>query len=331
MDFRRAFCKPDGMDFLSYGIPVGRYWGITVRLHFTFVIFVVYRLQYHPKLAYGLAFVVGLYLCILLHEFGHALAARWCDGEADEILLWPLGGLAFVRPAWNPTAHLITTVAGPAVTLALWLAFWGGAGLLQSGFNHGLIPLKIAQPLYWFVATMRDWNLFLLVFNLIPAFPMDGGRILRDSLWHRMSAETATRVAIVLSNAIAVLAVVWAVAAMTGAAAVPWLPFSPVWLIVLAVFIFTQATHELQIVAMESRGAYGFSVRERLHRARRQHAFRGAVHDTRREQTVEAFHRCHVCGRTERDSRALEFRVCPDCANGEEYCQEHLHHHPHTR
>src|SRR6266481_1265189 len=111
------------MDFFGYGIPLGRYFGINVRLHFTFLLFAYYRVMQFGNFAFGFAYVAGLYVCILLHEFGHALAARWCDGEANDILLWPLGGLAFVRPAFNPTAHLITTVAGPFVTLVLWIAF----------------------------------------------------------------------------------------------------------------------------------------------------------------------------------------------------------------
>src|SRR5437762_7409445 len=166
------------MDFLSYGLPIGRYFGINVRLHFTFLLYAFYQMQRSAQPLIGLAFIAAIYVCILLHEFGHALAARWCDGDATDILLWPLGGLAFVRPAFNPTAHLITTVAGPMVTLVLWL---------------GLTALARVVPLPWavaeFVSTLAGFNLYILLFNLIPAFPMDGGRILRDTMWHWMSAE----------------------------------------------------------------------------------------------------------------------------------------------
>ena len=158
------------MDFLGHGIPLGRYFGINVRLHFTLLIYAYLRATSFPDLGWGLAFVAGLYLCILLHEFGHALAARWCDGEANDILLWPLGGLAFVRPAFNPTAHLITTVAGPFVTLVLWLAFSALSRVL-SGMSH--VPWMVQV----YVNSLSGLNLWLLLFNLIPAFPMDGGRI----------------------------------------------------------------------------------------------------------------------------------------------------------
>ena len=82
------------MDLLGYGIPVGTYRGIEVRVHFSLLIYGYYTATRFGDMAYGLAFVVGLFGCVLLHEFGHALAARWCDGECDNILLWPLGGSA---------------------------------------------------------------------------------------------------------------------------------------------------------------------------------------------------------------------------------------------
>lgn len=305
------------MDFLNTGIPLGEYWGIRVRLHFTFLIFAIYRVQAWGNIGFGIAYVAGLYFCILLHEFGHALAARWCDGEADEILLWPLGGLAFVRPAWNPTAHLITTVAGPFVTLVLWLLF---AGLTRALATFAQLSAQSVETLsmpYLFVAVMAGLNKWLLIFNLIPAFPMDGGRILRDTLWHWMSAEKATRIAIVVSRVIAIAAIGYG------------LVKGEYWLIIMALFIFTQSIHEKQVVAFEAAGSYQFSIRERLHRVSRQRAFRGGVRQRAKEDAAAAFHHCASCGATEQDSTTLEFRVCTDCADHAEYCMEHLHSHRH--
>ena len=292
------------MNFFSYGIPIGRYFGINVRLHFTFLLYAYYRVQAYQNPFFGLLFVSAIYLCILLHEFGHALAARWCDGEANDILLWPLGGLAFVRPAWNPTAHLITTVAGPFVTFVLWVGLAVAARLLP----HGVL-----------FAELSTFNGFILLFNLIPAFPVDGGRILRDTLWHWMRAETATRIAVIVSRVIAALGAVLA------------LVIHDYWLLVFPVFIFMQTMHEQQIVAMESRGAvYGFSIRDRLKRGRKQREFRRAVRESVHIETASTFHRCAVCGLTEITAPAMDFRVCPDCASGHEYCREHLDAHPHS-
>jgi hypothetical protein len=75
------------MDFFGTGLPVGRYFGITVRLHFTFLLYAAYRIFQSSDVGFALAFIIGLYLCILLHEFGHALMALWCDGEVDQIVL----------------------------------------------------------------------------------------------------------------------------------------------------------------------------------------------------------------------------------------------------
>jgi Zn-dependent protease len=298
------------MDYLNSGIPLGRYWGVNVRLHFTFLIYAFYLATSWDNIIMGLACVAGFYLCILLHEFGHALAARWCDGEANDILLWPLGGLAYCRPAWHPTAHLITTVAGPFVTLVLWLALGGLAW--ASEYIVALPPM--VREFAW---TLSGYNLILLLFNLIPAFPMDGGRILRDTLWHWMRAETATRIAVVVSQVFAMVGVVIAVI------------LQRYWLLVLPGFIFLQTIREQHIIAFEAAGTYGFSLRERLTRARRQRAFRSGARDLNRLATVEAFHRCATCGKTEHDSPTLDFRVCSKCAEGQEYCPEHLPNHRH--
>ena len=298
------------MDFLNAGIPLGRLAGIEVRLHITFLIYALARATSYGNLAFGLVFVIGLYGCILLHEFGHALAARWCDGEATEILLWPLGGLAMVRPAWNPTAHLITTVAGPFVTLVLWLVFWA---ITASYTAMAYLPLPVSR----FLLEMRFLNGWLLLFNLIPAFPMDGGRILRDTLWHWMRAETATAIAVWVSRAIALLGIILA------AGTRDWMLF------LLALFILWQAASEQQIVAFEAGGTYAFSVRERLRRGRRQRAFFHGVQQRAKVEEFAAFHRCAVCGRTERDDPTLDFRACSECSDGQEYCLEHLPSHQH--
>jgi len=303
------------MDWLNSGIWVGRWWGINVRLHFTFLIYAYILASGYPSLVYGLAIVAGLWLCILLHEVGHALAARWCDGDAEDILLWPLGGLAFVRPAWSPTAHLITTVAGPFVTFVLWLLFWGVATLVRPLLASGN---NAVFHVYLFVLAMKSLNLWLLVFNLIPAFPMDGGRMLRDTLWHWMRAETATRIAVRVS---------WVIAAAGAAYAIysqDW------WLLVFPLFIFSQSAHEQQVVAFEAGGAYQFSLRERLRRGRRQRVFRRGVRGLQHEEEATSFHRCASCGVTEKDAPRMEFRVCTECSDGREYCQQHLESHVHV-
>lgn len=315
------------MDFFNAGVSVGRYFGITVRLHFTFFVFAYYRITAWSNFWMGVAYVLGLYICILLHEFGHALAARWCDGEAENILLWPLGGLAFVRPAFNPTAHLITTLAGPFVSLALWLGFAG----LTWVMNHVVTATGPALDyVAWFVDSMRRLNLWLLIFNMgIPAFPMDGGRTLRDTLWHWMSAEKATKIAVTISMLIGGAAIAYGIAGEANLGRLPLLPISSMSVIVLGVFVLMQARSEQHIVGTEAMGTYDFSIRERLRRGNRKREFQKGVAYRRTVEQTAAFHTCAVCQRTDHDAPDLDFRVCSDCTRGQEYCPEHLDHHQH--
>jgi hypothetical protein len=164
-----------------------------------------------------------------------------------------------------------------------------------------------------FFFNMAALNLWLLIFNLIPAFPMDGGRILRDTLWHWMSAEKAISIAVWTSRGVAAAGILWAIFDQDY------------WLIMLAVFILLQAQNEHAVLASEAGGQYGFSIRERLKRGRRQRAFVSQ----QAEVVAVAFHRCTSCGRTEHDDPHLEFRVCTDCSGGQEYCRDHLDSHPH--
>ena len=318
------------MQFLNSGIFIGEWWGITVRVHFTLILYGFALATGYGNLVLGLLMVIGLWVCILLHEYGHAFAARWCDGECENILLWPLGGLAFCRTAFNPTAHLITAAAGPFVTLLLWGLFWGLSWLLAHVVSD---TVNFPSSIYIFVATMREWNFWMLIFNVCtPAFPLDGGRIFRDTLWHFVSAETATRIAVVISQLVAFAALTWGIGMWVTPESVPNAPmgFGPIGLLILAGFILLQTSNEKQIVAAEALGAYEFSIRERIKRGQRKRAFHRAVREREETAASEPFHRCHVCGRTDDEDPSLEFRVCTDCLHGEEYCKEHLDNHKHV-
>jgi Zn-dependent protease len=317
------------MDFLSLGLPIGRYFGIPVRLHFTLFIFAYWRVSAYADVfgvGLALAFVVGFYVCILLHEFGHALAARWCGGDANEILLWPLGGLAMVRPPYHPTAHLISTVAGPFVTLVLWLGLTAAVMAMRGWMTQ---PSTAVVFVYNLCNLLAWWNFILLIFNLLPIFPMDGGRILRDVIWHWMRAERATEIAVWVSRVLAATAIMWAVASLAEMQGVPRIPTSPIMTIVLAVFILMESSRENEMVRMMGSRHDGFSIRDRLRQAQRQREFRQAAELRGRADATSAFHRCAVCGITERDSPQMSFRVCTDCSNFEEYCARHINDHKH--
>lgn len=236
------------MNFLTLSLPMGRFAGISVRLHFTFFLYAFLRItQAEPGKHFDQAiFLFILYISVLLHEFGHSLAARWCDGRSDLIILWPLGGLAFCKPLFNPTAHLITSSAGPLVTLALFLMF-----LLLHLMGAGAL---ISQPLLGdIISDMVSINFFLLIFNLIPAFPMDGGRILRDSLWHFTTVERATKIAASIGKLLAMIGFIFG------------LYNRSYMLALISSFIFLQASIEHKSLPWEG-PVQPFSILERLRR-----------------------------------------------------------------
>jgi len=205
----------------STSLPIGRYFGIPLRMHFTFLIYLIVRFQqFNNNPLFGFLLVAGFALSIILHEYGHALAAKKYGGWPEEVILWQFGGLAICREPRSLIGSLATTVGGPLVTLALVGLFSGSAGMLQTMANpamHGLV--RLAQELARF-------NLLALVFNLIPAFPMDGGRLLRDLLAFHTGRYQATTLALTISRYLAVLALI------------AGLVFANVTLVVLSVFLF---------------------------------------------------------------------------------------------
>jgi Zn-dependent protease len=290
------------MNLLSWTIPLGRIAGINIRAHVALLLLGFYFMSPGASLLSGLVYLAGLYVSVLLHELGHAFAARWCDGDCDEILLWPLGGLAYARTPADPTAHLITAAAGPAVSLALWAAFTAIAKLLAAASATYESP--VLPEAYFFFVHMAYLNMAIIVFNLIPAYPMDGGRILKALLCYRISFERAAQITAVLGMVIAALFVAYGVMNQQ------------VILACIGAFVFMQSSTALKAPGLE--GTAGrFSISERLRRGRRSAQFSQSVASA----ANITLHRCAKCDRTEASHPDLEFRVAGD---GEEYCAEHL-------
>ena len=146
-----------------------------------------------------LAILFGI---ILLHEFGHCLACRYWGGSADEILMWPLGGLAYCAPPQDPKAHFWTAAGGPLVnvmilcitapTLGLLTGRWLGVAL-PSPFTLGGISSVIESRAMIALFLLNWLSLVLLLFNLLPIYPMDGGRLLQAILWPRLGYVASMR------------------------------------------------------------------------------------------------------------------------------------------
>lgn len=192
---------------LTFAPQVGRVFGITIRVHITFFLLVGFRLIEQGDPLWTLRWTALLFGSVLLHEFGHCFACRAVAGMADDILMWPLGGLASCHPPQRPWPEFVTVIGGPAVTLAL--ALFALGGLLATG---GLGPISLnpfvlyagAAPggLRGLVTDLFVVNYVLLLFNLLLVFyPFDGGRLVQIGIWvwrgRRASLIIAGRVGVV--------------------------------------------------------------------------------------------------------------------------------------
>lgn len=183
---------------LSGSMPLFTVFGIRVRMHASLVTLIVLELLLsETRIGMGITnamtFTTLLFGIVLLHEFGHCFAARKVGGEANEILLWPLGGLAYCDAPNRPWPQLVTAVGGPLVNVAICLvagpAVWA-IGAAMHGSHSALVPL--AGMAYYLLAWAFGISLALLIFNLLPIFPMDGGRILQCLLWFKLRYYRAT-------------------------------------------------------------------------------------------------------------------------------------------
>lgn len=220
---RRVF--GDGENPLDWALPLYSAWGIRVRIHLVFVVFLVAQVIYSiPHQTIGARYMLlamgGLFVLVLLHEYGHCIACRLVGGHADQILMWPLGGLASCSPPDRWRAHLATTVGGPSVNLLLLPVFSGvllGLGVGWDGilFNPFAPALAMdavrfadGSTAYWLVGIwwLHYLNILLLAFNvLVPMYPLDGGRLLQHLLWARMGYRASMRLAATIGLVVAVV------------------------------------------------------------------------------------------------------------------------------
>ena len=207
----------------SGAVRLFRLFGITVFLHWSWFVVAIYEVQQrkgeYSSVAWNVAEYLTLFVIVTLHEFGHALACRSVGGKADTIVLWPLGGVAYATPPPRPGATLWTIAAGPLVNVALLFVTFPAVFLVRGG----------PPDLVHFMVTVAKINLVLLVFNLIPVYPLDGGQILQSLLWFVIGRAASLTVSAVIGLIGAGLGILWALSAQS------W------WLGAIAVFIGLQA------------------------------------------------------------------------------------------
>jgi Zn-dependent protease/CBS domain-containing protein len=226
---------------MRWSFKIARIAGIDVRIHATFFLllgFVAYFAGHKAGAGWGLnAALIWLlvFLCVLLHELGHALAAKAYGIPTVDITLYPIGGVARMeRMPEKPVQELIVAIAGPLVNVVIILVL-GAVLFATGGLDLAAIvgDPNLLQILFWA-------NIVMVVFNLIPAFPLDGGRVLRALLATRMEYARATRIAAAIGQGLALALGIFAA-------------FNNQFLLILiAIFIYMAAESEAAIVQMRS-------------------------------------------------------------------------------
>jgi Zn-dependent protease/CBS domain-containing protein len=227
---------------MSWSVSIGRIAGTAVRIHITFLLFLVWiwagsYVTGGAQAAWsGLVFMVLLFLCVLAHEFGHIFTARAFGVQTPDVTLLPIGGVARLeRIPEEPGQEFLIAVAGPAVNVVIALVLMVFAGADLGGRHLAAVESSHASM----VDRLASVNLFLAVFNMIPAFPMDGGRVLRAVLSIRLGFTRATEVAATVGQ--------WFAFALgfVGLFANPLLIF-------IAIFVYLAAASEGQLVAVRA-------------------------------------------------------------------------------
>jgi Zn-dependent protease len=207
-------------------IRLFRFLGITVYLHWSWFIVAVFQVEYRTQLPNGYSSPVwcayeylALFAIVILHEFGHALACRSVGGRADQIVLWPLGGVAYVDPPQRPGATLWSLAAGPLVNVLLLpllgLAWLGARAMHWPDINPNLYNL---------MTSICVIDIILFCFNMLPIYPLDGGQILRSLLWFFLGRARSLMVASIIGLVAVVLLLIFTIRS-------PWLAIMGVFVL----------------------------------------------------------------------------------------------------
>jgi len=226
---------------MRWSLPIGRVSGISVRLHVTFLLFLLFiaYASFAESGLVGSGWAVGMFVsifaCVVLHELGHSLVAQQLGVQVKSITLLPIGGVAGLRNIpEHPWHEIAITVAGPMVNVVISCVL-----LPVTGIPSHLLIVDMPQNFHGLLVTLTQANIMLFLFNCIPAFPMDGGRLLRAVLALFLPYRRATTIAASIGQGLAILFV------LIG------LKIS-LWLIIIGAFIFMAAEGEERMVRLRS-------------------------------------------------------------------------------
>ncbi len=228
---------------MKWSWKIARLWGIDVYVHATFLLLIAwvaasywFELHRWNMVLDGVLFILALFLCVVLHEYGHALTARRYGIRTRDITLYPIGGVARLeRMPEKPVEELWVALAGPAVNVVISAVLY-----VYLSASHGLVSLQsLTVASGSFFARLLTLNILLAAFNLLPAFPMDGGRVLRAFLAMNMDYVRATQIAANVGQGMAFL---------FGFIGLFYNPF----LLFIALFVWIGAAQEASMVQMKN-------------------------------------------------------------------------------
>ncbi|MEK6642989.1 MAG: site-2 protease family protein [Planctomycetota bacterium] len=228
-------------------IRLFRFAGIDVFLHWSWGLVAILELQtrkdHYQSPLWNLAEYLTLFLIVLLHEFGHSLACRSVGGRADRILLWPLGGVAYVDPPRRPGAMLWSIAAGPLVNVLLVPVTLG-----MYFFADRLLP-GASRDLLEYLYMIAFINIGLLVFNMLPIYPLDGGQVLQSILWFFVGQ----------ARSLAIAATIGFIGAAAGCGLALYI--GDWWLVIIAIFAASRCREGMRqsknLSALLSQPRYG--------------------------------------------------------------------------
>ena len=230
---------------MKYSLTLGSPFGIRISVHWTFLLIIAWVVFIDLQqglgvraILFSILFVLSIFVCVVLHELSHSLTARHYGIPTRSITLLPIGGVADLeKMPEDPRQELAVSVAGPLLNLAIALLLWI---ILSTAGRLDLNPADFqAINKSNFLILLMFANLLLAVFNLIPAFPMDGGRVFRSLLAMKLPREQATLVAMNIGKVFAFFIAIWGL-------------YTNPFLIFIAIFIYIGAQREYELVKYTS-------------------------------------------------------------------------------
>lgn len=225
---------------MKANVKFGSVSGIDMFVHWTFLVMLVGIFGFYVAQGWtvvaalgGVGLILSVFTCVVLHELGHAFMARRFGIPTIDIVMYPIGGVArLARMPREPKQELLIALAGPAVNVVIAAVLYGLATLL----NAPVSAKSIFQPQANIISMLIWINVGLVLFNMVPAFPMDGGRVLRAALASQMEYRNATHIASLIGQGLALVFGVYGL-------------FTGMWTLPLvAAFVFIGARQEVQNV-----------------------------------------------------------------------------------